>query len=250
MSSLVVAAKKALSEAPEAIKAVKWLNGAAAQGQFDAAAAQVNQETAQISHAVCRALTTHVLGGPPSSDQVDQFMAAAVRDPAFPARAYRLLGEAQKSSDRRRRVFLASVLFGLSFDVLPDDDRDRVDMAVERLVPPDVELLMLIAARQSAPSMKTGDRSDVFALINGRALRLTITDFLHEGELQQHVLDDERFLADRAALDALVGGGCVHLGERFAQAGDWIIYKLTISEVGHMVIRAIEEVHPGLKAES
>jgi hypothetical protein len=144
------------------------------------------------------------------------------------------------------------MLFGLSFDVLPDDDRDRVDMAVERMMPPDVELLMLIAEKRNTPPthdpLKTGGKSNVFALINQRDLRLAVSDYGKGDGFPPEVLDEDRFRADRAALASLEAVGCIDRREKHGQQGDWAVYDLTITEVGYMVIRAIEEVRPGFTA--
>ncbi len=43
------------------------------------------------------------------------------------------------------------MLFRLPFSALPDDHRDRVDMAVERMMPEDLELLTRISEMQAGP---------------------------------------------------------------------------------------------------
>lgn len=225
---------------------------------------QVNQDMIQMSFAVSRAFVAHALGHEPSSEEVDAFIAAAAGDAAFPARAHRLLGELKKASSARRRAFLAAALYGLQFSKLPDDERDRVDMAIERMMPGDVELLVRIdegrkrPPRSPIPALQVGP-SNVFALISGSELRISVTDHWKGDGLTEEVLRDETSRADLVALSALQSLGCVRLGERhstidFSASGgefyssSWIEYPLTITAVGELVIRAIEEMRPGLDA--
>ncbi len=179
---------------------------------------QVHQDMLQVTFAVCREFVAQALGRDPSSDDVDAFIASATGDPTFPARAHRLLGELKKAGSQRRRAFLASALYGLQFSKLPDDERDRVDMAIERMMPGDVELLVRIdegrkrLPRKPLPEV-TAQLSNVFALISGNALRLNATDHWDGDGLKDEVLLDKSYLADRVALAALESLGCVHVGE-------------------------------------
>jgi hypothetical protein len=63
---------------------------------------QVNQDMTQVTFAICRAFVAHALGRDPSADEVDAFIASATGDPAFPARAHRLLGELRKDGSTWR----------------------------------------------------------------------------------------------------------------------------------------------------
>ena len=231
-----------------------------------ASAEQVNQDMIQMTFAVCREFVAQALGRDPSSEDVDAFIASAAGDPTFPARAHRLLGELKKASSGRRRRFLASALYGLQFSKLPDDERDRVDMAIERMMPGDVELLVRIdegrkrPPRKPIPEVPVGP-SNVFALISGSEFRLSVTDHWQGDGLTEEFLHDETSRADLVALAALQSLGCVRLGERhstidFSSAVDlgtdaatWIEHPVMITAVGELVIRAIEEMRPGLEAE-
>src|SRR5579863_1214690 len=114
------------------------------QAKLERILRQATLDTMTVCRIVCGGILAERLGVEPASEQVNDFMLKAADDPRFAHRAFRLFGEAQKSSDSRRRVFLASMLFGLPFSKMPDDDRDRVDMIVERMVVEDVALLVRI----------------------------------------------------------------------------------------------------------
>jgi len=135
MSSLLVAIQSLASKASLPKKIVESVEAVSPEMQatLNRSLHQSTMETMTICFLVCKALLAERLGIPPSSEEVNDFMSKAAGDPRFAHPAYRLFGEAQRSSDRRRRVFLASMLFGLPFSKMPDDDRDRVDMAIERM---------------------------------------------------------------------------------------------------------------------
>lgn len=225
----------------------------ALQARFDESAAEVHREVGQVSFAVCRALLAHALGRDPSDDEVNEVLSAAVNDPAFPNRAFRLLGEARKSASRRRRAFLASVLFGLPFSKLPDDERDRIDMAVERLMPADVELLRLIVEKnrtarptpEKEPFLFRGTR--VAAMIRGIEVRIGSTDDYTgtQAFFSNAFYDDPRSSVDHATFAALTSFGLVDIGQSEMQQGGWKIHRLVVTPLGQLVVGAIEEVRAG-----
>jgi hypothetical protein len=228
------------------------------QARFDEAVQEVHREVGQVSYAFCKAIVAHALGHEPSDDEVGAFMTAAVNDQAFPHRAYRLLGEARRSADRRRRQFLAAMLFGLSFKVLPDDERDRVDMAVERMMPADAELLQLVAEKQKLPTKNirghfgsaTG-RCKVLALLREQEFRVaTSNDHEEGGAFGDAVFAHDSYRADRVALSSLQALGCLDLDRGDASFGTWQIHVVTITSLGALVLRAIDEVRAGLSTEA
>jgi hypothetical protein len=232
-------------------------SSAALQAQVDESIAEVHREVGQVGYAVCRALVAHALGRDPSHDEVSDFLSAAVNDPAFPNRAFRLLGEARKSASHRRRAFLASMLFGLPFTKLPDDERDRVDMAVERMMPADVELLSLIVEKDRAarPSPERGGPylfkgTKVAAVIRRIEVRVGSTDDWGEEDDQfgDDIFTDPRFCVDHAAFGALLSFGLVDVGEHQMSSEEWQIHRLVITLLGRLVVRAIEELRPGFDA--
>jgi hypothetical protein len=254
VTTLALAIKKLAAAAPKVSSVIKTVTTSAdVQRKLEVSEAQNNRDVGQVCLAICSALVAHALGREPNAPELAAFLDEAVGDPAFPARAHRLLGEAYKAASWRRRAFLASMLYGLSFRSLPDDERDRVDMAIERMMPGDVELLIRIdegrkrVPRSPIPTMPVGP-SNVFALISGRELRLSVTDHWIGDAAWEEALEDENSRADRVALTALEALGCVHIGESRSSSPSWNEHSLTITTVGELVIRAIEEVRPGLDA--
>jgi hypothetical protein len=259
VSTLALAIKAILS-APRALKALDQSSDL--QARFDAAMAQVGRDTTQVSFAIARAFVAHATGREPSSEEVTAFLDHAMGDPAFPHRAYRLLGEVRKAASWRRRVFLASVLYGLPFSPLPDDERDRVDMAVERMMPADADLLTTIRDKDLA---ERADRTDAMNAIFGTSNCVVL---LRSGELRiataaewnpshqrswspfsDEVTDDPRFSADRAALASLEALGCLELGPDVMRIRDWRVHQKTITALGNLVLRALDDVRPGFAAQ-
>lgn len=253
----VVAGIKAVCDGAELMekvaKGLKRIDSSEAlQSRFDESAAEVHREVGQVSHAVSRALVAHALGRHPSDEDVTAFMTAAVNDPAFPHRAFRLLGEMRKAASHRRRAFLASVLFGLPFKKLPDDDRDRIDMVVERAVPADIELLDLIAEKErraKAPSEKDEGYmfqwTSVAVFIRSRDVRLVTTDDSDGIDFKEEAFTDPRYCVDQGAFAALRSLGCIDIGERKANQGEWSIHSLIVTSIGRMVSDAVNELRPG-----
>jgi hypothetical protein len=229
-----------------------------AVARFEETSAAATREMLKDGYAAVKALVAHALDREPSDPEVDAVMMDAAEHPNAPFRFHRLLGEARKSASRRRRRFLASVAFGLEFSALPDDLRDRVDLVVERLVPEDVDLLMTIDEknRKARPAVEKDGipfnvgGSRVAAVIQGISVRLGTTD---DHEIDQGFIDafyeGDRYLVSQAAFGALVAVGCIDVGQSQSSQGHWEIHRLLITELGSLVIRAIEEVRAGFADE-
>jgi hypothetical protein len=252
--STLVAEVKALYEAVQKAQAIikKVASSAELQAQFDEAVVEVNREMGQVSYAVAQALVAHALGRPPSSQEVQQFLSAAIGDPAFPARAYRLIGEARKTASDRRRAFLASMLLGLPFTKIADDERDRIDMTVERMTVEDAELLMAIFDNIRTPQ-DLGHRS--FGPTGVLVLTPVDTD---RPRPTVHIVtpdptgraDEVRVPFPRGVFESLKLLGCVETGAGISTEGGVARYHLLLTDLGGTVGRAIKEVRPGLSAEA
>jgi hypothetical protein len=257
VTSIVAGIKSVLAGARTAVAIVKRIESSESlEAQLDRSDAEVRGEAAQVSYAICRALVAQALGRDPSHDQVNDVLSAAVNDPSFPNRAFRLLGEARKSASRRRRLFLASMLFGLPFTKLPDDERDRVDMVVERIMLPDVELLRLIVEKdrtappspEPEPYLFRGTR--VAALTRDLEVRVATTNEYMAGgtAFGDPTYEDEQFRVDHTAFSALLALGCIELAERKMTQGEWGVQALVVSPLGRLVAGAIEALRPGFDA--
>ncbi len=261
MSTLVAEIRALFTGAGTAVRIAKSVDSSAAlQARVDEVVQEVHREVGQVSYAFCKASVAHALGREPSDDEVGMFMTAAVNDAAFPNRAYRLLGEAKKSADQRRRKFLAAMVFGHSFRVLPDDERDRVDMVVERMIPADVELLMRIAETldRPPPPGPTGfegrvmGQGNVVAFVRETDLRLVTHEYWNDSDSKflPEAETDPKLIADRSALTALLSLDCVVLGQMLL-GGDiehhgYLVKSIRPTSLGYLVVRAIDEVRPGL----
>ena len=221
--------------------------------------AAANLEMNKINGAAIRGLISNALKCAPSDDQVQAVYDEIAQHPNAPFRVHRLLGEALKSSARNRRQFLAAVFFGLEFSALPDDLRDRVDLVVERLVPEDVALLMEIDEknRRARPTdEKDGTPFDiggsrVAAVMEGLTVRIGTSDDHQPGHgFPDAFFEDDRFLVSQAAFGALVAVGCIDAAQNNSSQGRWEIHRLLITELGRLVIGAIEEVRPGFAEDS
>jgi hypothetical protein len=223
------------------------------QARLNRSIEQANLEAIQVCYAVCKAFVAQALGAEPSTNQVNEYMAKAVEDPAFPNRAYRLFGEAQKSASRRRRIFLASMLFGPPFSKMPDDERDRVDMAVERMTVEDAELLMAILDNIRTPQDLGHDSFGPTGV-----LVLTPVDLERARPEKIYIVtpdlrgrgDEVRMSFPRGVFESLKLLGCVETGTGISTEGSWARYHLLLTDLGGTVGRAIKEVRPGLVAET
>ena len=236
----------------------------AALARFEETSAAATQEMLKDSYAAVKALVAHALDRDPSDPEVDAVMADAAEHPNAPFRFHRLLGEARKSASRRRRRFLASIFFGLQFREMPDDERDRVDMVVERMVPGDVDLLMRIDQlnRTARPFEKENGRyhfhrTRVTALIDGINVLIATTDDYRSptaedrsSGFREEVFSESVFRPDQSAFGSLVALGCIEAAQSQTVQGEWKLHALIITQLGSLVIQSIEDVGPGFaKAE-
>lgn len=227
------------------IKAVE--SSEALQAKFADSVEQVSRETGQVAYAVSKALVAHALGRDPADDEVNEFLSAAVGDPAFPARAHRLMGEARKTASHRRRAFLASILFGLPFSKVPDDERDRIDMVVERMTVEDAELLMAVdRLRDALPQNLQQDYGPFGIVVRVHAdlqsprplAQLVTVNVERTGESPSHQVR-------RDALEALITMGCLERGRELAKRDGHAGYHLLITQLGESLLRAFNEVRAG-----
>jgi len=260
MTSVVAEIKTVVST----LKTAKWLAeninaSSAVKDRLEALAVEVDREIGQVSYAVCKALVAHALGRDPFHEEVNTFMAVAVADPAFSHRAYRLIGEAKKSASSRRRRFLASVLFGLPFARLPDDERDRVDMVVERMIPADLDLLDQIEKKfRSAPEPESdAERSNIFrdskvvVLARRQELYLASRD-----DFETLVLHSERLLpghppVDSSAFASLRFLGCIETSEsRSSIPGNIGVSGVFVTAIGDSLLQVIRDLRCGYETET
>jgi hypothetical protein len=261
VSAALAGIKAVLSSARKIEGIVKWAEGnPGALARFEESSAAATREMLKDSYAAVKAMIAFAMDRDPSDEEVDAVFTEAVDHPNAPFRFHRLLGEARKSASRRRRRFLASVFFGLEFSTMPDDERDRVDLVVERMVPADVELLMRVdemnristaPAQVDGPHIFQGTR--VTALLNGIDVRIATTDDYDDSDsdsnygFEPRVFVDDRFQVDQAAFGSLVSLGCLDIGESKASQMPWEHHRLMITELGRLVVRAIEEVRSGFE---
>ena len=202
----------------------------AALVRLDESSAEATREMLKDCYATVKALVAHAIDREPSDPEVDAVLADVTEHPNAPFRMHRLLGEARKTASRRRRRFLASVFFGLPFSKMPDDERDRVDMAVERMTVPDVEFLDMIEARRPPPNFQEREgMSYMFggdglgAVIVGTSLRIATPNEWKSGTnsgLEETFFEDPRFEGNGAALASLVSVGCLDVGDAVVNVGD------------------------------
>jgi hypothetical protein len=57
-------------------------------------------------------------------------------------------------------------------------------------------------------------------------------------------------VVSQAAFGALVAVGWIDAGQSDSSQGRWVIHRLLITELGRLVIGAIEEVRPGFAEDS
>lgn len=107
---------------------------------------QANDDVMVAVEHVVRILVGRAHGVEPSDPLVTDFINGAAANPSFAARTARLLSQAVRTPNLRRRRMLALALFCPHADA---SIRDEVDAAIEGLEPTDVELLRRLIARDS-----------------------------------------------------------------------------------------------------
>lgn len=215
--------------------------------QLDAAMTEADRELGQVSYAVVKALIASILGTTPDGPAVDAFMREVFNSPSGPSRAFRLLGEARKTASATRKRMLAAVFFGLPFTAIQAEDRDRVDMLVERLVPADVELLSAIALLDQGKGAQ-GGRPGCFVLTHGSRY-LVGTSFLYA---ENHRDDDLKGVPslDGPAFASLVAHGCISLPSSWSEEVTFNGVSATaefveITPLGRLLRQALEDVRAG-----
>jgi hypothetical protein len=226
-------------------RVVEFFRGDAIQKRFDEATEQVYREMAEVTFAVCKAFVCHLDGvAEPSDERVGRFFEDAVNDPSFPFRMRRLFQEATKTASHKRRLFLASVLYGLPHVKVPEDARDRVDLLVERLMPEDVELLRQVDELIAKPSSQ-GVRGCYLARREGGRMLFSaaIVDWSHA----RNPADGQAF--DETALAAVQSFGCVSvspIGDRPIPVNDdsrmVVEDRVLVTPLGRLLLDALEQV--------
>ena len=251
MSDPFTAAKATIKVGEALIAVDRSIRKGALQDQLDEAERRLNANVGQVAYAVCKALVAVALDRPPSHDEVDAYMAGAVNDPTFPARAHRLLGEARKTASERRRHILAAVLFGRSFEATPEADRERVDMLVERLTSEDIALLGTINSLwQRQPD---GHPQSACLAAYWQGLRLLRFPTPGTERLTSAMLDATP-ITSRTAFAALQSAGCIDVRNGFSSEGfsvDGIgmtAGEVDMTSLGVLLLDALEAVRAGIEA--
>jgi hypothetical protein len=229
------------------IAIVKKIEAFAPQPEIDRILEKWGRDQRQIAYSVCKALLADRLGRPPDSEEIEDMLASAGDDPSFPARAYRILGEARKSPSRRRRVFLASIMYGLPFSRLPEDERDRVDMVAERMTPEDADLLKAIAHRVDAHASDQRIKGATLFVVHSKTgvSLVASKDLKSSGE---RAFEQGRI--DPHALSALTALGCVEVRSlTFSEGDERLGYTLHMTAIGKLVLTGLEKVKAGLSVE-
>lgn len=250
---------KAISKAPHALKLVRIADGSnESAAKLEMVAAQVDAEMRQVTYAVCRALVADAMGRGVNDQDVEEFLQAAIGSPGFPARAHRLLSEAKKSAAHRRRVFLTSILFGLPFCKIANDDRDRVDMVAERITADDLQLLADISRFEDVPprdpvgSAFTVTYRGTFAAYIDGALKVGPGD-----PLSGNVVGPSREGAVPVEVNPLSFSALGHLGlielrdigQTVAVSADSHfdhLQSVLITPLGRLLLKALHEVRAGM----
>jgi hypothetical protein len=238
-----------------AVEVIREEEGPATQLARLEAVVRLDREDLQVCLGLCRGFLAYATGQGPESDLVNAVFANALERPGFPQRARRYFGEMLKTSSRRRQAFLAAALFGLQFEPLPDDERDRIDMAVERMMPEDAALLYRIAEKQNEPPAKktegpldsTSGKSKTMAIFQEDGVRLVATNDQAETATNLDAFDQEHYGVDAAAIANLQTLGCIRL---MRPEGSYVdrYQLLTITNVGALVIRALDDVRGGFES--
>jgi hypothetical protein len=205
------------------------------------------EATAVAAHAASIGLAAVLTKVTPTQEVVERLVEAAHSGPGAPFRVWRLLGETAKSASYERRVFLASFFYALPFTTAREDERNRIDMLVERLMPEDVSLLKRIAdlVAQVPDPHHAGHFISNYPIKAETPKGVLIVSSQHR---------NEGFLADPVALTSLIMHGCVSdsdgfWGETVAAGGaDASGTMLAVTPLGQLLARAFEDVRPVVEA--
>lgn len=258
-TELVLAAVgKGVAVASKVIGALRAINTSPLDEQIRSAGKHEFDRMIVVAYATARALIARELGREPTDQEVDSFLDAAGQGPSFAPRVYRLFSEGMRSSSQRRRRFLCSVLFGLQFTKIPEDELDRVDLAVERMLPGDAIFLMRIADIHQTPANPDASflggvpygearptKCEAIAIQSPTDLRIVTSNEYSPQMNLERTTTDARFAFSATELSSLESLGCVHRSESEASNGTYAFHILDVTPLGELVLRALKEVRAG-----
>jgi hypothetical protein len=174
----------------------------------------------------------------------------------FPQRCNLLLGAARRSASAKRRAMLAAVLYGLPLTDMPEDDRDHVDMLVERLTIRDVTLLQTIYQMETTiPDNIMGWLNMLYVIRAGDELRIVPAQLIPNKVIDEDILSVPDLPRDKVALGQLQALGLVELTEGNERgpvvvAGKFSprIHGLRTTPLALLLLRALEDVRAGMEA--
>lgn len=180
--------------------------------QLNAAYEKTDQDMGRSAYNAARALLAAGLRRYPEDAEVLGLMAEAAESPGFAARAVRLLEAARRSPSEKRREMLAAVLCGLPFSSVSEDDRDRVDMLVKRLMPSDITLLDSIQKFEAEKNdFKVRWKNGVYAVRMGGELRVVPGSRVPEDTFSEDLFAIPGLPRDRIGLVTLETLGLIEL---------------------------------------
>lgn len=242
MPDPLTGAKATIKVGKALLAANKHLQKGSLQDKFDDAAKRLNENMGQVAYAVCKGFVARALGHSPGEAEVEEYMAGAVDDPTFPARAHLLTGAMRKTSSNERLRMLAGMLFGKAFMKTPPADLERVDLLAERLLIDDVRLLSTINGLwQRLPD---APESECIAM---HASGLRLFRYPSQEPLTQEYLYD-RPVISQTAFDALLSAGCISMPDGFTLDGLSINGlaashgAVDMTALGEMFLRALDDV--------
>jgi hypothetical protein len=220
--------------------------------QFGEAYEKTIQDAALSAYNGVRALLAFQLKRDPTGPEILGLMEEAGKTGAFPARAVRQLEEVRRAPTEERRQMLAAVLYGLPFTDVTDDERDRVDMLVVRLMPRDVDLLNKIDRLNRVDAMwkreVATDPEPRCLALHWEGLRL----IQYPPDRFGHLTEDYVKKApteSTTAFTTLQSAGCIEMEDGFST--DIVINgvgvysgTVTVTPLGALLLRALRDVCP------
>jgi len=143
---------------------------------------------------------------------------------------------------------LASILFGMPFTNSSEDDRDRVDMLAERLIPEDIRILRRLTELQQTAADGHSYSRRVYQLKCDDTIRFVTDDDIAGGRF--HV-SDLRALegVSPPALKTLRSIGCLNIiGQHpvFYGSSEITIEELAVTSLGVLLMDSLRDVQAGL----
>jgi hypothetical protein len=247
---IVAACRKAVEKvAGDVVSLVAAQNPAAAMGrQIGGAYDQTLQATGLSAYNGVRALLAFHLKRDPTGSEIQTLMEEAGKSQGFPARAVRLLEEARRAPTEGRRRMLASVLYGLPFTDATEEERDRVDMLVERLTPQDVDLLNRISGLWK--SLSPQDANPHCLAVDWSGLRMIRYPLPGDARLTRQVVENTP-VESGAAFATLQSAGCIEVPGGMSADDEPIIegagvYSglVQVTPLGKLLLKALRDVCP------